>query len=573
MKDPSLLFAAFLTTVLASPPTSHVEVVGPQWTVRDIDQFQDNFAEVTGPATGTVRADMAANIVPDNQPGIIPGDSTVVTVADPVAGLADDLVLGGAKVYAYVAVWPQGQATKTGANLSGGSRWPFAGTQAIGGVTWTCLRLDSCVVSGNAVPDKFCLDLKDDLFTPGDTICFFYCAENTDGVRTYAFGSDLGAQGDDVNEAAANASEFTCLPAGGWNRGGFHLYVDGVGAVAQPYWDTAFRSKGLLRFIDRYDVRGASVGADNRLASRVKNIDQLLNCYRLLYWDCGDLSITLGDGSGNPEKTDDYALLTDFVDGLTIPGGVYLCGNDVAEQLAAYSSPSATNFKTTYMTYTLTTGDHAPTYGASPIFRPTANACFAGDTFVIYGGSPLVNDFDVMRPTGDSITEGTYGTASGTPPINSAIISNRTINGNNVNVGVILSGFSFIYIRDDDNDGIMDRAKHLHNINTWLGKGLPPPTDTGPKFANELSQNYPNPFNPTTTIAFSLKERGRVSLVIYNVAGERVRTLVDENVVAGAHTKMWDGRDEVGQPVSSGVYFYRLVAAGFEQTRKMVLLK
>jgi len=83
MKGTSLLFPALLTAVLASTSASGVAAVGPQWTIRDIDQFQDNFAEVSGPATGTVRADMAANIVPDNQPGIVPGDSAVVTVADP----------------------------------------------------------------------------------------------------------------------------------------------------------------------------------------------------------------------------------------------------------------------------------------------------------------------------------------------------------------------------------------------------------------------------------------------------------------------------------------------------------
>jgi flagellar hook assembly protein FlgD len=102
---------------------------------------------------------------------------------------------------------------------------------------------------------------------------------------------------------------------------------------------------------------------------------------------------------------------------------------------------------------------------------------------------------------------------------------------------------------------------------------LPQPTDTQPPLVNSLSQNYPNPFNPSTTIAFSLKERGHVSLTVYNVAGERVRTLADETIAAGAHTRDWDGRDQAGQPVSSGVYFYQLKTSGFEQTRKMVLLK
>jgi hypothetical protein len=192
-----------------------------------------------------------------------------------------------------------------------------------------------------------------------------------------------------------------------------------------------------------------------------------------------------------------------------------------------------------------------------------------------------MNDFDVISPAGSSVMEVSYG-----PPIayNGAVISKRTVNSNGQDVGVLMSGFSFIYIRDDESDSLLDRAgrrvlaprgraDHLHDIFTWLAISPPQPVSSKPTFANALSQNYPNPFNPTTTIAFSIKERGHVSLAIYNVAGERVQTLADEIVAAGAHTSVWDGRDAAGQPVSSGVYFYQLKATGFEQTRKMVLLK
>src|SRR5690349_7194191 len=74
---------------------------GPVWTVRDIDQFQDNFAS-DGTITGIVRADMANDILPASNPGIQPGDSSVVVVTDPTFGLADDNVLGGKAVYCYV---------------------------------------------------------------------------------------------------------------------------------------------------------------------------------------------------------------------------------------------------------------------------------------------------------------------------------------------------------------------------------------------------------------------------------------------------------------------------------------
>jgi hypothetical protein len=97
--------------------------------------------------------------------------------------------------------------------------------------------------------------------------------------------------------------------------------------------------------------------------------------------------------------------------------------------------------------------------------------------------------------------------------------------------------------------------------------------------AFELSQNYPNPFNPNTTIKFTLsapKDDGTTlptTLKIYNVLGEVVRTLVDEPMSPGVHHKIWNGRDDQGNQVASGIYFYRLRAGKFSETKKMVLLK
>jgi len=90
---------------------------------------------------------------------------------------------------------------------------------------------------------------------------------------------------------------------------------------------------------------------------------------------------------------------------------------------------------------------------------------------------------------------------------------------------------------------------------------------------NSLGQNVPNPFNPTTTIPFSIAAPEHVTLAIYDVAGRRVRTLVDEPRVARAYVVTWDGMNDSGQSVASGVYFFHLRAGQFTQTRKMVLLK
>jgi hypothetical protein len=88
-----------------------------------------------------------------------------------------------------------------------------------------------------------------------------------------------------------------------------------------------------------------------------------------------------------------------------------------------------------------------------------------------------------------------------------------------------------------------------------------------------LSQNYPNPFNPLTKIDFSLPKTGRVVITIYNLLGQEVTTLVNERLAYGYHTVTWQGMDRMGRPVSSGVYFSELKAAGNRKTRKMLLLK
>jgi len=88
-----------------------------------------------------------------------------------------------------------------------------------------------------------------------------------------------------------------------------------------------------------------------------------------------------------------------------------------------------------------------------------------------------------------------------------------------------------------------------------------------------LAKNYPNPFNPETDISFSLPERTQVSLIVYNILGEKVKTLVSGDMDAGTHTIHRNGRDEAGNSVASGIYFYRLKTESFDQTRKMVLMK
>ena len=96
----------------------------------------------------------------------------------------------------------------------------------------------------------------------------------------------------------------------------------------------------------------------------------------------------------------------------------------------------------------------------------------------------------------------------------------------------------------------------------------------GPREFN-LVQNYPNPFNPTTTISFTLEEHGPVNLSVYNMRGEKVKTLIDNNTMyAGiTHTAIWDGSNDFGHEVASGVYLYRLQQGRKTSTRRMILAR
>ena len=89
----------------------------------------------------------------------------------------------------------------------------------------------------------------------------------------------------------------------------------------------------------------------------------------------------------------------------------------------------------------------------------------------------------------------------------------------------------------------------------------------------ELRQNYPNPFNPSTTIHFRIPQDETVEVKIYNTLGQEVRALTSQRFAAGSHSLVWDGKDNQGSAVASGIYLYKFTAGKFTQTRKMNLIK
>ncbi|MCB0278696.1 MAG: T9SS type A sorting domain-containing protein, partial [Calditrichaeota bacterium] len=89
-----------------------------------------------------------------------------------------------------------------------------------------------------------------------------------------------------------------------------------------------------------------------------------------------------------------------------------------------------------------------------------------------------------------------------------------------------------------------------------------------------LKQNYPNPFNPSTTIQYDLANDGHVRILIYNILGQRIRELINENQLAGSNKRtIWDGRDQSGKSVASGVYIYQITSREYFASKRMLLIK
>ncbi len=125
-----------------------------------------------------------------------------------------------------------------------------------------------------------------------------------------------------------------------------------------------------------------------------------------------------------------------------------------------------------------------------------------------------------------------------------------------------------------------DYLSSVTDLKNVLNQSYSIPTDVDDPPANgelptaySLSQNYPNPFNPSTTIEYSLPTKSYVTISIYNILGQEVKTLVNTSMSVGDHVTHWNGTDQAGERVASGIYFYRIKADDFVSSKKMLLLK
>ena len=133
-----------------------------------------------------------------------------------------------------------------------------------------------------------------------------------------------------------------------------------------------------------------------------------------------------------------------------------------------------------------------------------------------------------------------------------------------------------IGIFDIDGDGLKEIVidDYYNNVLEIYGNGITTASTTSINPSSfKLNQNYPNPFNPITSISYQVQLSGDVTLNIYDVLGNRIKTLIDEPKAIGDYEIKWDGTNQMGERLSSGQYFYQLKVGDFVSTKKMVLLK
>ena len=577
-----------------APWYDNVEIVrygtsGPQWSYRDVDLFQDNFPSEEFNIESWVRIDAALDLRPAGDPAIDPGDSAVVSCWSPTGGGIDSTGDGWPMVYCNVLCTYIGDPLSPKPDLAGPALAGSCGRYVSDDGTWTVLQCDYARAGGSVAADRFAIDLADSLFTRGYQIEYYFSAVDHDGVETTC--PEWARAGYWRRE---RMFEVTCLPT----LASDILYVNdfhGRGLVMGApyyYWETAFHAVlPADNQPDRYDVNGPSMLVSNGPGSRARNF-HLTRAYRTLVWDGGNLSDGVVTAGTVPwgDKSNDAQALIDWMEFSDHNVGLWLLGDDLAADLEANPASAALALLYTYCGATLERGSYFELSGgpggfvdggtASPLVKavdswsnPFWHASW-GDSFYVFGGCPVINEFDVLEKTGNGEYSLAYPDYAGVPRY--AGIHSVGINDNSYDIRTILCGFSMMYTRDTDVVVPPVRHRIVHDAFSFFEQDLNTDITGGgdaPPAATALGRAWPNPFNPVTTIPFSIRAKGLVQLRIYDVAGRLVRTLVNEVREAGSYEARWDGRNDGGRQAASGVYFCRFEAPGYEKTIKTVMLR
>jgi hypothetical protein len=547
---------------------------GPYMSAREYDLAQDNFPErgdidMSDPASHSVRFDMAKNIAPFGVPPITPGDSIVAFIV-PVRTGADLVDLPELH---YIL-----------------DRNPIFDPHRTSGLP------DQGSVNGRpaVVPesDVWAFDLPDTGFLfPGDVLHYYLRAQDVrDGydVQTSLMPADTTGFSTGFGDPMGYNSTFVFHALPSIRSGGVEvflqpdiLFINDFGARGgENKWYTAFNNLGLQVGLD-YDVfhvNDPSYGADNGIGGRATSL--MLQGYQDILYTCGNLpdnTISNGAFVGDPG---DVGTLNGWLDfGFK---DIFMTGDNLASDMSA-SGAATLAFVAANLGVTVVTNDVAGAIGnqISPAIvpnpAPPGNPVINQTSWIAFGGCPGINEFDGTSVTGTGQRIAEFVDPAGTGYPFSAATLNTGV-GTAGTSRVLSLPYDFMHIYTDPTAPgfpVPARTRLLNDVLAYFGIfwiGDPVPV-TPSKIAFEAS-NYPNPFNPSTTIKYSMPKAGHLKLSIYNVRGQLVKTMIDGERPAGAdQTIVWDGTNNQGSAVSSGVYFFEAVTGGNVEVRKMTMVK
>ncbi|MFH1845055.1 MAG: hypothetical protein ABIF77_17850 [bacterium] len=568
---------------------------GPSIATSEIHLAQDNFAEngaldCTDPCGMSVRFDMASDISLQTEAYILPGDSICFDIVPVRTGTE----LAAMPELCYrLGPNPLFDSCRT-AIPAGSGNSSFRG----------CTPGDSVRTTGQGgglvVPGRFCFDLPDSgFFFPGDQIHYYIRATDTGGGSailpgdTTGFSHFPGTDDPDFNYLQYPSSFVvralptirdldTCdQPTVLW-------WNDFGSNGLQEEWMYAWQSVGFEERIDFdiYYTNGPSSAVGNGLGGRSTSA-QLLG-YDLVAYSSGDQDrFTITDVNFSDDGGDDLGVLTDWFD--TGNRCLFLTGNGLVDDLNNRNAETRA-WEDRYLQVQFVDEDHDvlldqrnPAVQRNP--DDETNPVFDCATRWLASGfcNPTVQHFDLVVAQGTPGRVAEYfdrDCTAGQYPY-AAAVYNNVFDG--VTGGqVIYLPYDLGYVASDTrcggNDGTCTTkpvaSELLRDVLQRCGQSTGDPTTATPTVdAFRVAANYPNPFNPKTRIEYAMPARGLLHIAIYNVRGELVKALVDEVVNQGHGFVIWDGNDDQGAAVSSGVYFYKTEALGKATIHKMALVR
>jgi len=537
---------------------------GPSLTARAIDLAQDSFPErgdldLANLANNWVRFDMARNIASGVPGRNDPGDSILVDIALVRAGSVLNRM---PKLVVKMKANPLFDAVRA---------LPTNFTQAAGIVDGWVYGDSTRLPNGAVIANRYHFDLPDsNLIFPGDVVHYYVEAQdNVNGdVGTATLPADLTGFAA-FAQVDSYPGEFTvfALPSVEDPQG--HqvevlVWNDAAGGRGEDAWYDALHEivmdqPGL--YIDLYETNGPSSGVGNGLGGRATAA--LLSGYEVLLYTCGDL--------GTYTLVDDLPVLTAWL--AQGDKHAFMTGDDLVESLG---SGSGLTFRQTYLGVQLASGNITPLIGnqiaprveavdGNSLSMPSDAAWIAG------GGCPGIRDFDAVTTLAGAETLARFCNPNGVPDYPYAAAWRYTNIADVVTLPYDLAAVT--NVPDWNPPGPYEgRAWLLARVLGEFGH-LWIPFPAVPEAGTFAVCAYPNPFNPRTTITLVMPQTGDAALKLYDIRGRLVRTLHEGPLAEGRHDLVWNGDDDAGRAVASGVYFYEVKAAGEERIGKLTLVR